>query len=177
MIKMKAYGRKDWFFALGIFFLVLILAAGQVTTGIPDWGDDHAAYISEGIAIADSRLNEQTEINYFYHPTPLTKEANDGKLVYAWGYPLFQACIYKLVGFDRINYSSVIWYKAPLVLSLAMLGGVLFLFFRRRFNLLISASLALLFCLSGDLFDSVNKLYSDLPFVCFAFLTFLLMEW
>ena len=42
---------------------------------------------------------------------------------------------------------------------------------------LLSVFLALLFCLSGDLFESVNKLYSDLPFVFFAFLVFLLMEW
>ena len=177
MNKIKAYDRKDWFCALGIFVLVLILAAGQVTAGLPDWGDDHAAYISEGIAIAENRLDEQTEVNYFYHPTHLTREANDGKLVYVWGYPLLQAGIYKLVGFDRTNYSSVIWYKAPLVLSLALLGGVLFLFFRRRFNLYISAFLALLFCVSGDLIESVNKLYADLPFVFFAFLAFLLMEW
>ena len=177
MNEMKTYNHRDWFCALGIFFLVLILAAARLTTGIPDWGDDHAAYISEGIAIADNSLNEQAEINYFYHPSLLTKEANDGRLIYAWGYPLLQACIYKLAGFNRMNYSSVIWYKIPLILSLAMLGGVLFLFFRRRFNLLISVFLALLFCLSGDLIESVNKLYSDLPFVLFSFLTFLLMEW
>lgn len=175
--EMRTYNRRDWFYALGIFFFVLLLAAGQISAGIPDWGDDHAAYISEGIAIADNSLNEQAEINYFYHPSLLTKEANDGRLIYAWGYPLLQACIYKLAGFNRINYSSVIWYKIPLALSLAMLGGVLYLFFRRRFNLLISVFLALLFCLSGDLFESVNKLYSDLPFVFFAFLVFLLMEW
>ncbi len=173
---MKRYNRKDWLCAIGIVFFVFVLAASQITTGIPDWGDDHAAYISEGIAIADNRLDEQTEINYFYHPSPLTEEANDGKLIYAWGYPLLQACIYKLAGFDRMNYSSVIWYKIPLVLSLAMLGGVLFFFFRRRFNLFISAFLAILFCLSGDLLESVNKLYSDLPFVLLTFLSFLLME-
>lgn len=173
----KSYNRRDWLCVLGIFLFVLMLAVGQITKGIPDWGDDHAAYISEGIAIADNRLKEQTEINYFYHPSQLTKEANDGKLIYAWGYPLLQACIYKLVGFDRTNYSSVIWYKIPTALSLAMLGGILFLFFKRRFNTFISAFLALIFCLSGDLFESVNKLYSDLPFIFFAFLTFLLMEW
>ncbi len=174
--EMRTYNRRDWFYALGIFFFVLLLAAGQISAGIPDWGDDHAAYISEGIAIADNSLNEQAEINYFYHPSLLTKESNDGKLIYAWGYPLLQACIYKIAGFNRTNYSFVIWYKIPLVLSLAMLGGVLFLFFRRRFNMFISAFLALLFCLSGDLIESVNKLYSDLPFVFLTFLTFLLME-
>ena len=177
MKKMEIYNHRDWLCALGIVVFLFILAAGQVTTGIPAWGDDHAAYISEGIAIADNCLNEQAEINYFYHPTPLTKESDNGELIYAWGYPLMQACIYKLAGFNRINYSSVIWYKIPLALSLAMLGGVLYLFFRRRFNLFISVFLALLFCMSGDLFESVNKLYSDLPFVLFSFLTFLLMEW
>ncbi len=173
---MKTYSRKDWLCALGIAFFVLIIAAGRITAGLPDWGDDHAAYISEGIAIADNRLDEQSEINYFYHPTLLTREADGGKLVYPWGYPLLQTCIYKLAGFDRTDYSSIIWYKIPLALSLAMLGGVLFLFFRRRFSLLISAFLALLLCLSGDLSEAVNRLYSDLPFVFFAFLAFLLME-
>lgn len=176
MNEIKAYNRRDLLCALGIFLFVLILAAGRITIGVPDWGDDHAAYISEGIAIADNHLNEQKVINYFYHPSNITKEANDGKLTYAWGYPLLQACIYKLVGFNRTNYTSIIWYKIPLALSLAMLGGVLLLFFRRRFNLVISAFLALLFCLSGDLLDSVNKLYSDLPFLFFTFVSFYLME-
>ena len=176
MNEIKKYSRSDWFYAMGIFLFVFVLAACQVTTGFPDWGDDHSAYITEGIAIAENRLDEQAGINHFLHPGNLTEESDDGKLIYAWGYPLMQAGIYKLVGFDRVNYSSVVWYKIPMVLSLALLGGVLFLFFRRRFSPLISAVLAVLLCLSGDLFGSVNKLYSDLPFVFLAFLAFLLME-
>lgn len=63
----------------------------------------------------------------------MPEEATDGKLVYVWGYPLMLAGVYKIVGFDRVNYSSIIWYKIPLLLSLAFTGGALTLFFRRRF--------------------------------------------
>ena len=170
------YSRRDWLFSGLLSLFVLLLAMGSVTTGVTDWGDDFAGYINEGTAIADGRFEEQVALNYEQHPTPFTKETQDHQLVYAWGYPLMQAAVYKLFGFDRINYSSVIWYKAPLVLSLSLLAGVLYLFYRRRFRPEAAVFLALLFCVSGDLFEAINELYSDLPFLFVSILVLLLME-
>ena len=170
------FTKQDWLAALFVTLFVLFIGAATLTKGVPDWGDDFAAYMSEGMAIADGEFHEQTVRNYTMHPSPLTLEASEDGLVYVWGYPLMLSGIYKLVGFDRVNYSSILWYKIPLLISVGLLGGVLVLFFRRRFFLGLSAVLALLVCLSGDLFGAMNNLYSDLPFLFFSMLTFLIVE-
>ena len=107
------FSNKDWLLAAFLFLLVLFLSACSLETGLANWGDDHSAYISEGIAIAEGRFDEQTKINYYYHPSALPAEAEDNTLIYAWGYPLHLAVIYMLVGFDRVQYSSIIYYKIP----------------------------------------------------------------
>ena len=173
---MIEYTKKDWRFAAIVTLLLFVLGACTLTLGIPEWGDDHAAYINEGIAIAEGRFEEQTRRNYSYHASELPKEAEDGRLVYVWGYPLFIAGIYKLVGFDRVNYSSIIWYKLIPLLNLSLTGGVLTLLLRRRFSLYAAAGAALVFCMSGDLFEALNTLYSDPLFLFFTMLTLLLME-
>jgi len=170
------YDRRDWLIAALLSLFILILATCSVTTGVTDWGDDFAAYINEGMAIAEGRFEEQTALNYEQHPSTHVKEATEDHLVYVWGYPLAQAVVYRIFGFNRDNYSTVIWYKAPLVLSLSLLAGVLYLLFRRRFNWTIAAFLALLFCVSGDLFKVINRLYSDLSFLFISSLVLLLRE-
>ena len=35
------------------------------------WGDDFAAYISEGISIADGYFDKQVKLNVLMHPSPL----------------------------------------------------------------------------------------------------------
>ena len=170
------YNRHDWITSVLIFLFLLTLTACFLTTGVTDWGDDFAAYLNEGFAFADGTFDDQIALNYEQHPTPLPDEANDGRLVYVWGFSLVHACVYKLVGFDRVNYSTVILYKIPVVLSLSLTGSILYLFFRRRFNGGISAFLSLLFCVSGDLFIQINRLCSDLFFLFISFLALLLME-
>lgn len=170
------YNRRDWLTAAALFLVIAILATCAVTTGVPDWGDDFAAYINEGMAIADGRFQEQAALNYVQHPTTITRETKENRLVYVWGYPLAQAVVYKLVGFDREGYSSVIWYKAPLVVSLALLAGVLYLLFRRRFSWEIAIFLSLLFCVTQDFYEAINRLYADIPFLFISCLTLLLME-
>ncbi len=170
------YKKKEWIAALLVTLFILFIGASHLTKGVPDWGDDFAAYISEGIAIADDCFHEQTVKNYTMHPSPLTLEASEEGLVYVWGYPLMLSAVYKMVGFDRTTFKTIVWYKLPLLLSLSLLGGVLVLFFRRRFSLRVSIVLSLLLCMSGDLFAALNNLYSDLPFLFFSMLTLLLAE-
>lgn len=170
------FEKKDWLAALFVTIFILVIGAITLTKGVPEWGDDFAAYISEGIAIADGDFHELTVKNYTMHPSPLTLEASEDGLVYVWGYPLMLSAVYKVVGFDRTTFSTVIWYKLPLLLSLSLLGGTLVLFFRRRFSLRIAVLLAILLCMSGDLFTALNNLYSDLTFLFFSILTLLLGE-
>lgn len=171
----QRYAKNDWLAAALVSLLVLVICGCQLTVGMPSdaWGDDFAAYISEGISIADGNFEEQTEVNYFYHPTQLSKEANDGRLVYVWGYPLIQSVIYKLKGFD---FDKIIWYKIPLLLGLSLTGGILVMFFRRRFTLFTSTFMSILFCMSSSLHESLNKVGSDLPFLFLSLFTLLLME-
>ena len=131
---MVKHTKRDWRMAALVALIILVLGACTLTPGTTTWGDDHAAYINEGIAIAEGRFEEQIERNYAYHPSELPEEAKGGSLVYVWGYPLMLAGVYKIVGFDRVEYSSVIWYKLISLLSLALTGGVLTLFFRKRSN-------------------------------------------
>lgn len=169
------YAKRDWLIAGLVSLIVLIIGAFSLTTGTP-WGDDQAAYISEGIAIAEGRLQEQSSVNYQYHPSDLPDEAGEGRLVYVWGYPLILSAVYRIVGFDQVDFTSVLWYKIPLLLCFSLSGGVLTLFLRRRFSIYTAAGASLVFCMSGDLIDAVNTLYSDIPFLFFCLLTLWLME-
>ena len=170
------FTKRDWLIAALLFLLVLFLCACRLKRGLFHWGDDHAAYINEGIAIAEGRFDEQTELNYFYHPTALPDEAQNGRLIYAWGYPLLMAVIYKVFGFDRIHFSTIIFYKIPSLLCLALTCSVLYLFYKRRLPASLAAGAAAIFCLNYDIIGFVNGLYSDLVFLFFQMLTLLLME-
>ena len=170
------YTKRDYVCALLAALIVFLLAAGTVTRGLRIWGDDSAGYLNEAAAIAEGRLEEQLTLNARMHPSYLPEEVRNGKLVYAWGFPLLEAAVYKAVGFDREGYSSLVYYKLILVASLAVCAGALTLFFRRRFSLKASVLAAVLFCANPRLLEEINKLYGDVTFVCFTVLTFLLAE-
>ena len=162
-----------------VVFLVLLIFTLAVLSidGSCYWGDDFAAYISQGIAMSEGRLDEQAALNLVMHPSPLPAEALEGgELTYVWAYPLILSGIYRLVGFDRVNFGTVFFYKLPSVISLALLAGVLFYFYRRRFGFRLSFLLALLFCCCTEMFDFLNTIYSDLVFLLPAMLSLLLCE-
>lgn len=164
-------------FAVCLFLVILFfaLAYGSLTN-ICFWGDDFAAYILQGISIAEGNFDEQVKLNHFMHPSYMPAEATDGELVYVWGYSLAHALVYKLVGFDRDNFSSIIYYKLPSVVALALMAGILYLFLRRRFSCRLSIFMSVLFCLYSGFFDFFNEMYSDLFFLFFAVLSMYLCE-
>ena len=93
--KMNRYCRRDWLIAVALTVVMLILGACSLTYGMPSWGhDDFAAYISEGIAISEGRLEEQTRLNYTLHPSELPDEASPDGLMYVWGYPLMLSAVF-----------------------------------------------------------------------------------
>lgn len=174
---MIEYTRRERLLAALVSLILFVLGACTLTPGTTTWGDDNAAYINEGVAIAEGHFSDQVKINYYYHPSDLPDEAENDSLVYAWGYPLLLSVVYRIVGFDRVGFSSVIWYKIPSLLCLSLTGGVLTLFLRRRFSRYAAAGAAIVFCMSGNLFEALNGLYSDLSFLFFSMLTFFLMEY
>lgn len=175
---MKSTGhgfRRDAAAAISLVLIILFFALSSIDSSCY-WGDDYAAYISEGIAIAEGRLDEQAKLNALMHPSPLPQEAGEGELVYVWGYPLLLSLVYKFSGFDRLGFEDIVYFKLPSVAALALLGAVLYLFFRRRFGGRLSFVMALAICCCGEFFDFLNTLYSDMVFLFFAMLSILLCE-
>lgn len=157
--------------AICVFLLVFFsLSQGCVL------GDDHSAYILQGMAIAEGRFDEQTELNFFMHPSYMPDEAQNGKLVYVWGYSLILALVYSLFGYDRVGFTSLIWYKLPSVLALAGTAVVLYFFLRRRFSRKLSFFISWMFSLCGEFYFFVNTMYSDIYFLFFALLVLYVHE-
>lgn len=169
------YKKTDYILFALIIAAVLFLAVFSLDNSC-SWGDDFAAYISEGISIADGYFDEQIKLNVRMHPSKLTIEDLDEPLVYVWGYPLLMALVYKLVGFDRAAFSSIIYYKLPSAIALALLAGVMYLFLRRRFGRTLSFTLAFLFCTCNYFRTFLNSVYSDLVFLLLVALSLLISE-
>lgn len=163
-----------------ILFAVIVISILLINVFSLDnncyWGDDFAAYISEGISIVDGYFDEQVKLNVLMHPSPLPDEALSGSLVYVWGYPLLLALVYSFAGFDRVGFTSIIYYKLPAAFALALMAGVMYLFLRRRMGRALSFTLSLLFCSCYELRVSINSLYSDVVFLFFAVLSLYLVE-
>lgn len=173
---MKHYLRRDWFISVILVLIMVLFAGMHLTHGSNSWGDDFAAYLSEGISISQNNFDEQIKTNYFLHPTSLPVEADSDELVYVWGYPLFLSIVHRLVGYDTINFTSVIYYKLPSLIAFAMTIGVLYLLYRRFFGCGISLLLVLFFAVSGDFIYLLNTMYSDIMFLFFSILTLWLNE-
>jgi len=141
------------------------------------WGDDQAAYISDAIALAEGSYDEKTLLNVLMHPSVLQEEdLRHERRVYVWGYPLIQSLIYRIVGFDRVDYHTVTYYHIPGVVCISLLSVVMFLWFRRHFCLSISLALSVFFCVNGQIVQTLQTLYSDIVFLFFAVLCFYLSE-
>lgn len=140
------------------------------------WGDDYAAYILEGKAIATGTMAQQHRNNVLLHPSTINYEDLDNltELVYVWGYPLVLSIVYKLVGFDIDVPQKLMFYRLPALLSLGLFAAVLFLFFSRRFHPVFSAVLTLF--IFPQLIFSQAFIETDFPFLCFSFVCFYLYE-
>ena len=158
------YSRIDGLIACILAILVFFVAFFG-TTNRPAWGDDFAAYYNEGIAIAEGRSEEQHARNFRYHPSPMPAEAEDGSLAYVWGYPLFLSFVYRVVGFDRVTYTSLSAYKLISVISLALCGTVLYFLYRRRVNRVVSVALTLFICTNTLVLKMLGSQYSDIVYL------------
>ena len=170
------YGKRDWLIAAALVLVTALLFGLQMTRGVPYWGDDFAAYLSEGIAISEGRLAQQAALNPGMHPSPLPAEAGRGALVYAWGFPLSLSLVYQLAGFDRTAFDSLIYYKLPSLIAFALIAGILYLYYRRRFSMGLSAFLAGVFAAGSRLMPVIDHLYADVYFLFFCMLAFWLWD-
>lgn len=168
------YTRRDAVAAALLALVVLIAALGSL---YPDcgWGDDFAAYINEGIAIANGTLRDMARLNYIMHPSILP-EGTNGELVYVWGYPLLLAVVYAVVGYDTVDFSGIIYYKLPSVLCFAAFAAVLYLFLRRRFTACPSVLLVAAYCGAPVFYDLINSVYSDVVYMFLCTLSLLATE-
>lgn len=168
------YTKADKFVAAVLAAVMLALCLGSLDYGCT-WGDDSAAYISEGIAIARGDFREHVKLNPLLHPSVLGDNVGD-ELVYVWGYPLLLSAVYLADGFDMDNYSNIIVYKLPSALFFAVMAVCFFLLLRRRFSLPASAFTACFFCCAQMFFELVNSLYSDMVYMGMCMLTLLWIE-
>ena len=165
--------RADRWIAVLLALAALLIAASWLNFDCY-WGDDYAAYMNDGIAIAEGKYDEQIRLNYRMHYTTLPRDTENGELVYAWGYPLVLSLVYRCVGFNRVTFHSLPYYKLVTVFSLAVSTGALYFFFRRR----LSRPTAIVLCalLAFNLIVEIDLLYSDLFFFALMMLCLLAAE-
>lgn len=117
-----------------------------------EWGGDFAYYISQAIAIGSGKPESFGIV---------------------WGFGAMLTPIYLLFGYDRVDFSSIIYYKIPGVLCLSLLVFFLFLFFSKRFKAGYAAALTAVFGLSWFLISFTNEVMTDIPFMLFSTLAIL----
>ena len=111
--------------ALLLALLLFFLAFLTLDSGNRFSSDDYAAYMLSGFSIAEGTFDQQNRINRIFHPTAMPLEAaGSEELVYPWGYPLLLALIYRLAGFDRTDYHSIVYYTLPGAAAFAAAGGL-----------------------------------------------------
>ena len=155
-----------------IFLIVLSIVVGVTTffsiSNGHNWGDDFSAYIQEGIALAEGTFEEQTNINAFavWQDKPLT---------YVWGYPLSLSLVYRLVGFDRVDYSSIIYYKIPSALFLVVLCIAMYCFFRQFFSAPVSFGSTLVIGINPQTLMLVDQILSDIQYAALCVIAYLVV--
>ena len=169
------YRKIDFFIALLMAILVFFVSF-YGTSNLPSWGDDFAAYFNDAIAITEGSSEEQHRLNNLYHPSKLPSEATDGTLRYVWGYSLLLSFVYRLVGFDRVQYDSLIYYKLVSVICFALCASVMLLFFRRRFSLPASVLFTVFVGTNYLILRELGSLYADITYMFFSMLSLALAE-
>lgn len=82
----------------------------------------------------------------------------------------------KVFGFDTQTYATIIYYRLPCVLYFSLLAAVLFLFYRRCFSCFFALFATVIFLFSSVMIAATNYIETDIPFLLFGMLSFLLTE-
>ena len=169
-VKIKGRDIAIAFFLCALFFLLGLATLDNNC----NWGDDFAAYMSDGIAMAQGRYQEQLELNVTLRSGKLLGEENEH--VHAWGFPLVHALVYRLAGFDTRDFSGLWLYKLPSLAAFSLMAGICYLFLRRRLGPGISVFLCLALCAHTEFFYAIRNLYNDVFFMALSLCSFYLVE-
>ena len=166
---------RDILIALALA-LAVVLLTGTVLNCQHNWGDDFAAYLLEGTAIAEGRFGEQVSQNYALHHR-LDPRVDYGRThVYVWGYPLLLAAVCRAAGYDRTDFSTVVFYKLPNLLFLGVFVFVFYLLMRKRFCISVSALLTVTFAVCARITEYTNSILTEIVFTAMCYACFLAAE-
>lgn len=175
---MKQLSRKnnrDLLIALALA-LAVVLLTGTILNCQHNWGDDFAAYLLEGTALSEGRFDEQVSLNYALHHRLDPKADYGQEHVYVWGYPLLLAAVCSAVGYDRTDFSSIVFYKLPNLLFLGVFVFVFYLLMRKRFGASVSALLTVTFAVCSRITEYTNSILTEIVFTAMCFACFLAAE-
>lgn len=166
---------RDGFVALVLAVVVCLISVAVCGSNHP-WGDDYAAYILEGQAIANGTLDQQIKDNVLLHPAEFySADLNaQTELVYVWGLPLVLSVIYKLFGSSRTLVEMFFLYKLVNCVSLGILAGASYWFYAKRMNRKLSFVLTVM--LLTIFIPEINLIGTDVPFASFCLLCCCLYE-
>ena len=167
--------KRDILIALALALAVMLLT-GVLLNCQHNWGDDFAAYLLEGTALAEGRFGEQVSLNYALHHRLDPRVDYGQEHVYVWGYPLLLAMVCSAAGYDRTDFSSVVYYKLPNLLFLGVFVFVFYLLMRKRFGMTVSMLLTVAFAACARITEYTNSILTEIVFTAMCFACFLTAE-
>ena len=157
-----------------VFLSVIVFLSGLFNLDNNcNWGDDYAAYLTDGIALAEGKYEEQIHTNAFLR---YGSSEEDAVHVHSFGMPLLHSLVYRLCGFDRTDFADLFVYKLPSLLLLSVMCAAYYLLLRKRFDKYISVVLTLTLCCSLEFFYAIRNLGNDVLFMAFTLLCFYAAE-
>ncbi|HSB02275.1 MAG TPA: hypothetical protein VLE49_16615 [Anaerolineales bacterium] len=148
-----------------IILASLIIGACTLTRG-HQWGDDFAWYIFQAKSIVTGTTDEFMKESAF---TNYQSTTHLGPLAYPWGYPLILAPAYALKGISPLTL------KIPALFFFAGFLVCLYLLAKDHFTRTESLIIVSLFAFNPLLLKFLDQILSDIPFLFFSTLAFLLM--
>ena len=149
----KVYGRekscrRDRLIALALCIVIFLLGYINLDNNC-NWGDDYAAYMADGIAMAEGRYDEQIRLNVILRSGRLVDKQSEH--VHVFGYPLLLAAVNHISGFDTREFSNLFLYKLPSLISFSVMAGVYYLFLRKRLGTAMAFLMTLALCVCARL--------------------------
>jgi hypothetical protein len=150
---------------VGAAVVIVLVGGGYLasTRDGHDWGDDFALYISHARNLAEGRPYADT--GYIYNP----QFASLSPRTYPPVLPLLLAPVYRLRGLDFFAM------KAEMALLFAAFLAVLYLTFRDELPAPYLLAVLLALALNPYIWDYKDRIMSEVPFLLFTYLVFLLV--
>ncbi len=146
--------QKRLFIASGFAILTFLLCFFTLNNG-QDWGADYALYIRQAFELARGNVANISEV---------------------WGFSLALSLIFRLFGYDTVDYHTFLYYKIPGILAFAFVAFFVYLFFSKRFSLVWSAFLTALFAFNPFFILFANYIFTDLPYLMWCVISILCIE-